>query len=65
METLIVVGVVVLVLAVVVAVVQIASRPPSDGNRWERDDPDEYEAEWDDRPEGYAEDDDYDDYRRD
>ncbi|WP_156161981.1 hypothetical protein [Nocardia vulneris] len=64
METLIVVGVVVLVLAVVVAVVQIASRPPADGRRWERDDPDEYEAEWDDRQDGYT-DDDYDDYRRD
>ncbi|MFG1792185.1 hypothetical protein [Nocardia sp. NPDC049149] len=49
METLIVVGVVVLVLAVVVAVVQIASRPPTDGNRWDRNDPDDYDGEWDDR----------------
>ncbi|QIS02625.1 hypothetical protein F5X71_10110 [Nocardia brasiliensis] len=65
METLIVVGVVVLVLVVVVAVVQIASRPPSDGNRWEREDPDDYDEEWDDRRDGYGEDDDYDEYRRD
>ncbi len=48
METLIVVGVVLLVLALVVAVVQIASRPPADERRWARQDPEEYDGDWED-----------------
>ncbi|WP_405161953.1 hypothetical protein OG203_37460 [Nocardia sp. NBC_01499] len=57
METLIVVGVVLVVLALVIVVVQIASRPPADGKRWDRDDPDDYDGHWDDRDDDYERDD--------
>ncbi|PXX60382.1 hypothetical protein DFR70_110223 [Nocardia tenerifensis] len=46
METLIVVGVVLAVLAVVILVVQIASRPPADERRWGRDDPEDYDDDY-------------------
>ncbi|WP_454198295.1 hypothetical protein [Nocardia sp. Marseille-Q1738] len=47
METLLVVGIVIVVLGFVVAVVHFASRPPKDADSWDRDDAEDYDADWD------------------
>ncbi|MEU7633839.1 hypothetical protein AB0C34_28320 [Nocardia sp. NPDC049220] len=47
METLIVVGVVIVVLGIVIAVVQFASRPPKDPESWDRAEAEDYEEDWD------------------
>ncbi|WP_327114058.1 hypothetical protein OHB12_33340 [Nocardia sp. NBC_01730] len=46
METLIVVGAVIVVLGIVVAVVQFASRPPKDIEPWRGGDAEDYEDDW-------------------
>jgi hypothetical protein len=47
-ETLLVVGIVIVVLGFVVAVVAFASRPPKEAELWgDRDDADDYEDDWD------------------
>ncbi|WP_280492855.1 hypothetical protein [Nocardia asiatica] len=49
METLLVVGIVIVVLGFVVAVVQFASRPPKEAEPWDdRADAEDYEDDWDD-----------------
>ncbi|MGO4616336.1 hypothetical protein AB4305_18865 [Nocardia sp. 2YAB30] len=48
METLIIVGVVIVVLGIVVAVVQFASRPPKDIEPWRGRDVEDYEDDWED-----------------
>ncbi|MGQ4596604.1 hypothetical protein [Nocardia sp. R6R-6] len=47
METLLVVVIVIAVLGLVVAVVHFGSRPPKDAESWDRDDAEDYEADWD------------------
>ncbi|WP_157172200.1 hypothetical protein [Nocardia pneumoniae] len=47
MNTLLIVGIVIVVLGFVVAVVHFASRPPKDAELWDRDDADDYEVHWD------------------
>ncbi|MEU4343101.1 hypothetical protein AB0H00_17790 [Nocardia sp. NPDC023852] len=46
METLIVVGAVIVVLGIVVAVVQFASRPPKDIEPWGGRDAEDHEDDW-------------------
>lgn len=46
MNTLLIVGIVIVVLGFVVAVVHFASRPPKDAEPWDRDDADEYGSGW-------------------
>ncbi|WP_157129419.1 hypothetical protein [Nocardia amamiensis] len=47
MNTLLIVGIVIVVLGFVVAVVQFASRPPKDAEPWDREDAEDYEVRWD------------------
>ncbi|WP_330232298.1 hypothetical protein OHA40_07280 [Nocardia sp. NBC_00508] len=47
METLLIVGIVIVVLGFVVAVVHFASRPPKEAEAWDRDDNEDYEDDWD------------------